>query len=317
MKYLIFIMAGIFLASCHSTIEESKVMDLSSKRILFLGDSITQAGHYVGFLEYALRKQNPEQGFDFYSLGLNSETASGLSENDHPFPRPCVHSRLDSALDKIKPDVVFVCYGMNDGIYHPLNEKILDAYQQGILGLVEKCQDMNAQVIVITPPAFQAYAIRDDLREANAVGFSYRAPYKDYQKTLEAFSKWLRMAMSQDVICVSLNSSMMNYINDQRKENESFCFSKDGIHPSLEGHLFMAQITLDSLGINSSFLSQENLIAIKKDPLYKLVEKRRQVRARGWLKYVGYDRGKVFKTDSVQETESRASDLLEKIDAIN
>ena len=79
----------------------------------------------------------------------------------------------------------------------------------------------------------------------------------------------------------------------------------------------MAQELLKGLGINADILAQENLAVIKKDELYQLVEKRRQLRSRGWLKYVGYKRGKVFKTDSVSETESRASELLKEIDAIN
>ena len=317
MKYLIFMLAGIFLASCHSTIDKSEEMDLSNQKVLFLGDSITQAGQYVGFVEYALRKQNPEDKFDFYSLGLNSETASGLSEKDHPFPRPCVHERLAGALGKIKPDVVFACYGMNDGIYHPLDEKILDAYQKGILSLVEKCREIGAEVVMISPPAFQAYAIQKKLRSADAEDFSYRFPYENYHQTLEAFSQWLRLGLQQEVTCVDLNTAMTNYLIEKRKNDKSFVFSRDGIHPALGGHLFMAQELLKGLGINADLLAQENLAEIKKDELYQLVEKRRQLRSRGWLKYVGYTRGKVFKTDSVSETESRASELLKEIDAIN
>ena len=292
-------------------------MDLSNKRVLFLGDSITHDGQYVGFIEYALRKQKPDQNFDFYSLGLNSETASGLSENDHPFPRPCIHERLGSALDKIKPEVVFVCYGMNDGIYHPLNKDIFDAYKKGMLELVKKCQNVGAEVILITPPLFQAHAIPNLLQDAEAADFSYRAPYKAYQETLAAFSEWTSTATPENVTCVNLNSIMATYVSDQRKENKNFCFSKDGIHPSLEGHLFIAQIILKTLNFNHEVLSLGKLTELKKLPLYKLVEKRRQLRSRGWLKYVGYERAKVFKTDSISETELRVAELLKEIDAIN
>ena len=88
-----------------------------------LGDSITHSGHYISFIETRLRQDNDNRIPEIINLGLPSETCSGLSEPDHPFPRPTVHERLDRALTKIKPDLVFACYGMNDGIYYPFSEK--------------------------------------------------------------------------------------------------------------------------------------------------------------------------------------------------
>ena len=57
-----------------------------------------------------------------------------MSEEGHAggkFPRPDLHERLDRALPKTKPDLVFACYGMNDGIYLPLDE----ARASGAIGL--------------------------------------------------------------------------------------------------------------------------------------------------------------------------------------
>ncbi len=65
---------------------------LEGKRVLFLGDSITQDGRYVSFVGYYLNRLFPEKQFNMYSLGLGSETVSGLSEQGHAggaFPRPC------------------------------------------------------------------------------------------------------------------------------------------------------------------------------------------------------------------------------------
>ncbi|MDX1565569.1 MAG: hypothetical protein R3236_09200, partial [Phycisphaeraceae bacterium] len=90
-----------------------------SERVLILGDSITHGGTYVTMFEAYLYRNHPDLKVDVLGVGLSSETASGLSEKTHPFPRPDVHTRLDSALAKTKPNVVVACYGMNDGIYHP------------------------------------------------------------------------------------------------------------------------------------------------------------------------------------------------------
>lgn len=83
---------------------------------MFLGDSITMDGRFLISLDLLTRSRLPAPAPELINLGLASETVSGLSEREHPWPRPCVMERLDRALEKGKPQVVVACYGMNDGI---------------------------------------------------------------------------------------------------------------------------------------------------------------------------------------------------------
>lgn len=108
------------------------------QRVVFLGDSNTFAGHYISMIDGYLFTRFPDKKFELINLGLPSETVSGLSEPDHPYPRPGVHDRLERVLAKSKPDVVVACYGMNDGIYYPFSEERLKKYQQGIEMLINK-----------------------------------------------------------------------------------------------------------------------------------------------------------------------------------
>ena len=104
---------------------------------MVLGDSITQGGGYVTFIEYLLEKQYPALTFDIISVGLSSETTSGLSEEGHAggkFPRPCLHERLGRALEAVKPTLVVACYGMNDGIYLPYSEDRMQLFVTGSRG---------------------------------------------------------------------------------------------------------------------------------------------------------------------------------------
>src|SRR5947207_14825982 len=89
------------------------------QRVVFLGDSNTYAGKFIAYLDAYLCTRFPEQRFELITLGLPSETVSGLSEADHPYPRPNIHDRALRALELTKPDIVVICYGMNDGIYSP------------------------------------------------------------------------------------------------------------------------------------------------------------------------------------------------------
>lgn len=131
-----------------------------AKRIVFLGDSITHAGHYIALVEAQLISATGNQSPELINLGLPSETCNGMSEPEHPFPRPNVHERLDRALAKLNPDVVVACYGMNDGIYHPPSDKHFDAYSDGINKMIEKVHASGAKLILMTPPAFDALPLK-------------------------------------------------------------------------------------------------------------------------------------------------------------
>jgi hypothetical protein len=85
---------------------------LAGRRVVFLGDSITQAGGYVGFATYYLEPLYPQKDTDVLGLGLAGEALSGLSEEGHTggkFPCPCLFERLGRLLERAKPEVVFAC----------------------------------------------------------------------------------------------------------------------------------------------------------------------------------------------------------------
>ena len=73
------------------------------ERVLFLGDSNTMNGGYIHYLDAFLYTRFPDKRFELINLGLASETASGLSEPDHPFPRPDVLDRLDRRWPRFIP----------------------------------------------------------------------------------------------------------------------------------------------------------------------------------------------------------------------
>ena len=136
MKLIVGLLLLVMLVKPASSAEDA--FPIKAKRILFLGDSITAAGGFVNMIEVQLQLHGVEPMPELVNAGLPSETCTGLSEPDHPFPRPNVHERLDRALAAVKPDVVVACYGMNDGIYYPFSEERFQKYQEGINRLIEK-----------------------------------------------------------------------------------------------------------------------------------------------------------------------------------
>src|SRR4051812_26190458 len=152
-----------------------------AKRVLCLGDSITYGGLYIDYLEGFLFTRYPNQRWEFINLGLPSETVSGLSEPGHAggsFSRPDLHERLIRAIEKTKPDLVFACYGMNDGIYFPLSDERFAAFKGGMQKLHQQVESAHIRIIHITPPTFDPEPIKS--RTLPAGLDHYPSPYVGY-----------------------------------------------------------------------------------------------------------------------------------------
>ncbi len=270
---------------------------LAGKRIVFLGDSITQAGGYVAFTTYYLEKLHPNKDFDVLGLGLASETLSGLSEDGHAggkFPRPCLFERFGRVLEKAKPDVVFACYGINDGIYQPLDKDRFAAFQKGVTKLIDQSKEAGVkQIFIITPPIYD---------------FTPKAGEFNYDAVLTEYAKW-QTAMKVDGVTVLDLHTAMRKARDARTTP----FSGDKVHPGEDGQLLIAKTILTSLGVKTA---DETVATIKADPLFKLVEQKRGARSAAWMKHVGYTREKTVKPEPLGTTEADATKVQEKIDAL-
>ena len=290
---------------------------LTGQRVLVLGDSITQDGRYVSFLEYYFREAAPSIHCDLISIGLGSETVSGLSEPDHPYPRPCVLERLDRALKAVKPQVVFACYGMNDGIYHPSSPERLAAFNAGLRVLVDHVRATGAQLVLITPPIFDPLPIVAKTVPATAAKFGYGSPYAGYDDVLAEFGRAETSFNEPGVTVIDLHTPMAAALIAQRDHNPTFSFTRDGVHPGDLGHLLMARIIASGLGLTPPAEPLETELAhISADPVFSLVRERRELRTEAWLPFVGYMRGEKFKSGSIGATEKVVARLQNQIETL-
>jgi lysophospholipase L1-like esterase len=287
---------------------------LAGQRVLVLGDSITQDGRYVSFLEYYLRSAGSK--CDLISIGLSSETVSGLSEKDHPFPRPCVLERLDRALQAVTPQIVLAFYGMNDGIYHPPAPERLAAFNAGLHELIAKVRAAGARLVLITPPIFDPLPLAAKPVPINAASFGYNTPYAGYDDVLAEYAAAELALREPGITVIDLHTVMAQELAARRRQDPAFSFSHDGIHPNDTGHLLIARVIAAGLGIKTTDPKPEaELQRISADPLFTLVRERRFLRSEAWLPYVGYSRGQTFKSDSVKAAEEVATRLEGLIEA--
>ncbi|YCM42253.1 SGNH/GDSL hydrolase family protein [Verrucomicrobiaceae bacterium 227] len=286
----------VFIA-CPLAWAASLIDSISGKKIVFLGDSITQAGTYVGFTSYYLQRLNPDQNFDIYSLGLSSETLSGLSEDGHAggrFPRPCLFERLGRLLEKVEPQVVFACYGINCGIYRPFDEQRFAAFQSGVGRLIKDCKAAGVeQIFIVTPPIYDTTTKEGEF---------------NYDSVMTTYAAWETTIKEEGVHVIDLHSAMRK-ARDARTE----VFSKDRVHPGKEGHLFMATSILKGLGVE---VPAEDLATVQKDPLFKSVDSLRSFRSKQWMNHIGYNREKLVKPQPLGETESEVARRQAEIDTL-
>jgi lysophospholipase L1-like esterase/pimeloyl-ACP methyl ester carboxylesterase len=218
----------------------------SIRRIVFLGDSITYDGRYIQYVEAYLLTRYPDRQFELINLGLPSETASGLSEPGHAdgqFARPCVHDRLTQALAKSQPDLVVICYGMNDGIYMPFDENRFARYQKGMRRVVQQVQAAGAQVLVLTPPVFDPTPLDETSDEGGAV------PYRGYDDVLQRFSQWLLEQRQNGWAVADVHDAMVRHIAARRADDARFILAADGVHANAFGHWLMSRQVLAAWGV--------------------------------------------------------------------
>ena len=239
-----FAIACLMLAAAPAARADDSFYLHDGQRVVFLGDSNTFAGQYIVYLDDYLFTRFPDRKYELLNLGLPSETACGLSEPDHPYPRPDVHERLDRVLAKTKPNVVVLCYGMNNGIYYPFSEDRFKKYQEGMLDVINHVSKTGAKVVVVTPPPFDPQPVRDKLLPKTADKFSWVHPYEGYDDVLKRYSDWLLTLRNKGVMVVDAHEAVSRHLAEMRKTDPKYHLSGNGVHVDGAGHWLIAQATL-------------------------------------------------------------------------
>ena len=282
------------------------------KRILFLGNSITWAGNYVVDIEAYVRGQYPQRTFEFINAGLSSETVSGLSEPGHAggsFPRPDLHERLARVLNQTKPDLVFACYGMNDGIYLPFDKERFKQFKDGMNWLHNEVLKTGAKIIHLTPPYY------DELK-GKSIG---------YGEVLDRYADWLlSMKNAAGWQVVDVHYPMKKYLIahrevDKKFKLEGFALAQDGVHPGEVGHWIMAREVLAYLGFKKAAKSPgiiAGLTNIDNAAQYlKLIAERQNMMRDSWLTSTKHIRPGLPTGLPLNEAQSKSAELQVRIDS--
>jgi isoamyl acetate esterase len=115
------------------------------KRIIFFGDSITQAGvnpgGYIDKLKTTLEKQGIKDQYQLIGAGIGGNKVYDL------------YLRLEDDVLSQKPDVVLIYVGVNDVWHKRLygTGTDPDKFERFYVALIKKLQAQNIKVVVATP----------------------------------------------------------------------------------------------------------------------------------------------------------------------
>ena len=117
--------------------------------VVFYGDSITEQNYYNQFVELYTVTRFPAMRVHFYGAGVGGDRVTG--GNGGP-----IDERLARDVFPLKPTVVTVMLGMNDGSYQATTEEIQATYTKGYEHLLESIQehDPGARITLLGPSPF-------------------------------------------------------------------------------------------------------------------------------------------------------------------
>jgi len=239
MRYL-HLLIFILIIGCND-VNESKL------KIVFLGDSITEAGVYdkdVGI------ENNGELIYPKYT-GFITFLAPSLAENTELVGKGISGDKVSDLLTRYKkdvidldPDIVFIYIGIND-VWHKYDfgtGSDIDLYENGLRQIISEIQKIGAKVVLCTPTVIgENYG---DFTLANQYIEQYRdaKTMESINKDLDAFSDVVRKLSSEySTDLIDLRKIFIDYISENNPKNyPSGILTYDGVHLNDQGNKLIA-----------------------------------------------------------------------------
>ena len=231
MKKVVSLLCGVVLALTVAVVDATPAQAESLKsgdRVIFLGDSITQAGAgpkgYVSLVRNSINERFADLKVEVIGAGISGNRV------------PNLEARLQKdVLDK-KPTVVVIYIGIND-VWHSLNGRGTSAedFEAGLKRIIAQINDVGARVILSTPSV-----IGEKIDGSNQLDVML-AQYA-------AISR--KVAVDTKSQLFDLQRRFQSYLDGHNSANaEKNVLTTDGVHLNEAGNTFVANCMLEALGV--------------------------------------------------------------------
>lgn len=196
-------------------------MSQSRKKVIFLGDSITQAGvqpgGYIQLLGELAAKDGRQDEFEFIGAGIGGNKVYDL------------YLRLEDDVLSKKPDIVFIYVGVND-VWHKQTYGTgtdPDKFEKFYNALITKIKSQGATVVLVTPAAI-----------GERTDFS-----NELDGDLNRYSNIIRkLASDEGLGLVDLRKSFLEYNKRYNPSNkDAGILTTDRVHLNAAGNKLVAE----------------------------------------------------------------------------
>lgn len=190
-----------------------------NETIVFFGDSITQQNLYTAYIETFLISRFPAKQLLFWNAGIGGNKVDDAL------------TRFDRDVAPLKPTIVIVNFGMNDGKYVAPDSEIRRHYVQGLKELIRKIAAIGARPILCTPPAANKF---------------HALFLEHYNETLAGLAQAVeQLGAEQHVPVIDLFTPFRPFAEQALPDP---MLIPDGVHPNDAGHLLLAAPALSRFG---------------------------------------------------------------------
>ncbi len=199
-----------------------------NETIVFLGDSITEAGvkpnGYVTLTSEAIAKEYPDKNIKVIGAGISGHKVPDCQE------------RLDRDVLRKNPTIVLIYIGIND-VWHSIRGQGTNKvdFEAGLKDMISKINEVGARVILCTPTVIGEKT--DGTNELD----NMLDEYADISR---------KVARETDSQLLDLRIAFMDYLKENNKENASEgILTGDSVHLNDTGNSFLSELVLNALNV--------------------------------------------------------------------
>src|SRR5450432_745119 len=216
---------SLFISSLISTIISLSFMPAKKIKIVFFGDSITEAAvNPHGFITIDNGLLNPESASNYELIGAG---VSGNKVYD-------LYLRMEEDVIRKAPDIVVIWVGVND-VWHKKMGTGTDAdkFEKFYLAMVKKFREANIKIILCTPAS-----IGEKFDNTN-----------EQDGDLNKYSNIIRrIASEQHLTLVDMRAAFEAYEKSNNPGNlEKGILTADGVHLNDAGNMFVARLMAEGI----------------------------------------------------------------------
>lgn len=222
------------------------------ERAVFLGNSITDGGHYHSYIWLYYMTRFPEMNIRIFNGGIGGDTAFDMNK------------RLDGDIFSMKPTSLMVTFGMNDSGYYEYNgdnakefgekkyQESINSFQQ----MEKRFKDLpDTRIVMVgTSPYDETAQIKD-----NTV-------FKKKNETMKRLVSYQQESATKNGWeFTDLNAPMVALNQQFQQKDPTFTLcGGDRIHPDNDGHMVMAYLFLKAQGFAGKGVADMEINANKK-----------------------------------------------------